>query len=129
MFKYIILCTYFFLQKSKIWPHLDRKVNVCVCERLNTRGVVMCIHSLPCFSENIHAQEQSEDSKKEVNTARRKSSYERVCVCGSGKSTRGPVADLTGMTPKRNAFSMTTKSFGRIFIKELGQHSFLKPPQ
>ncbi len=51
-----------------------------------------------------------------------------MCV-GPGQSTRGPVADLTGMTPKRNAFSMTTKSFGRIFIKELGQHSFLKPFQ
>lgn len=90
----------------------------------------MCIHSLTCFSENIHAQEQSDDSKKEVNTARRKTSCERESVCvGPGQSTRGPVADLTGMTPKRNAFSMTTKSFGRIFIKELGQHSFLIPPQ
>jgi len=77
----ILYYVHIFLHKSKIWPHLDRKVNVCVCERLNTRGVVRCIHSLPCFSENIHAQEQSEDSKKEVNTARRKSSCERVCVC------------------------------------------------
>ncbi len=68
--------------------NLDSNVNVC-CDResgMNTHRVFMCIHSLTCFYENIHTQEQSDDSKKEVNTARRKTSCERECVWGPGKA-------------------------------------------
>lgn len=59
-------------------PFRQQSKCLCVSVRLNTRGIVMCIHTLTCFSENIHVREQSDDSKKEVNTARRKTSCESV---------------------------------------------------